>query len=226
MIRRAALAALIVGAIAAQAQAASVAPKKAPPATAKPAPPAPAAEGDDLATAGKVIEIDTSGKAKVVKGADGVEVTVGGEALTAPPAAGDKAPKAADLTVGEACRIRSQAQCELLRRCGGVPMDCQALAGACPPSAEAAAFTRKDAEACAKGVAALACDALNMAGLSFDPEAQVPACQAVLEPAKAEPKAPEPKGKAGSKAPPTKVDGLDFHEIDLGGVLGGADPGE
>lgn len=200
----------------------------------------PAGEDPEFAKAGKVIEFDGSGKAKVVRGSDtGADVPQGhlvGEELPPPMeeregqplgrpgkegagAATGKGPN--DLTAKEACKLRLGAQCKMLVRCtgGAFPLDCEQMAAGCEQAEGMAAYSRKDAEACAKGIASLSCDTVNAMGLDFDPEAKVAACKPVKE---AEGGKPAPKKVRG--VPGTGQDFRDL-DVDLGGALGGGSSG-
>lgn len=217
---------------------AAKAPAKAAPDKAKgpDAEPAKAAGDDaDVASAGKIIEFDGSGNAKVVKGQatptdpDQPPITVAGEDLPGAqadkPAGSATAKPGADPGFGAAdgCKIRFKAQCAFLSHCAGgaLPLDCDQMMVVCENLSGPAAYAKKDAEACAAGIKALSCSAVESMGLAFDPEAKVPACKAVRDAEQGEQPA---KPKAGGKAPP-KVPGAgaDFRDldVDLGGVLGG-----
>ncbi|HEY3447983.1 MAG TPA: hypothetical protein VGK67_16625 [Myxococcales bacterium] len=195
----------------------------------------PAGDDPEFAKAGKVIEFDNSGKAKVVRGsdlsADVPQGNVAGEELPppmeerqgpeiapagAPPGAAVKRGPG-DLTAQDGCRLRLKAQCQMLVRCSGgaFPIDCAQMAAGCDDVEGMAPYSKKDAEACAKGIGALSCSTVQAMGLNFDPEGKVPACKAIKE-AEGERPAPKPtKGVPGA--------GQDFRDldIDLGGVLGG-----
>ena len=266
MSARAALAAVLAGLLAAPALAAAPPAKdkekapaakapakaagtKAAPAKAKPADEAAAAAkptGDDadFASAGKVIEFDGSGKAKVVKGQASADPdlppgAIAGEDLpgaqdektgagAAPPSTTPAKP-AGDLSAADGCKIRFKAQCAFLAHCAGnaLPLDCDQMLVVCDNLEGPAPYTRKDAEACAAGIKTLSCATMQAMGLAFDPEAKVPACKPVREAEQggSEPPAkPQGTNKAG-KTPQQLVPGAgqDFRDVDVdvGGVLGG-----
>ncbi|MBI5546388.1 MAG: hypothetical protein HY901_21080 [Deltaproteobacteria bacterium] len=197
--------------------------KAAPSAQAKPA------DDADLAAAGKVIEIDPQGNATVVKGeagerrpdrqSDAEEMTPAPVTEPAAATAARKAASAGGLSAAEACRLRFGAQCAFLKRCAKVslPLDCPAMIAACEQTEGEASFARQDAEACAKGVKALACAQADTSSLAaFNPESQVPACRPLRDGDRAE----------QSKASPTTFpDGeghrIDVHDVDIGGALVG-----
>ncbi|MGC4117818.1 MAG: hypothetical protein QM765_25340 [Myxococcales bacterium] len=195
----------------------------------------PAGDDPEFAKAGKVIEFDRSGKAKVVRGTDtgGDLPTVVGTAEELPPAmeerqgaelhpsaAGSKSgPGAHDLTAREACKLRLGAQCQMLVRCSGgaFPIDCDQMSASCEDAEGIAPYSRKDAEACAKGVSALKCATVNSMGLNFNPEAKVAACKPIRE-SESESDKPAPKPAKGIPGA-----GQDFRniDVDVGGILGG-----
>ena len=204
--------------------------KPRPAAVADPVKPA-APDDPDLAGAGKVIEFDSSGNGKVVKGDD---VTfrephpdeVAPEAKPAPdkpaavPAVEEK-PPAGEMSAAEACRERFRAKCAFLHRCmgqGGLPFSCEELLSACDSAQGASPYSKKEVDACAKGVSALKCaqlDLTNIAGL--DPEAKVPACREMVE---AERVPTEPDLPSGT-IPGADGQGPDIKDIDIGAALGG-----
>jgi hypothetical protein len=137
----------------------------------KAAPPkeAPPPSDPDMESAGKVIEIDPSGGAKVLKGE--AEVATPSEKL---------ALKAGEVGAADACRTRFKAQCSLLKRCLKTDeLDCDALAAGCAQLSGKAAFSKKLLDDCVAGVNALSCDPPGD-GLDANPENRVAACKAVL----------------------------------------------
>jgi len=200
----------------------------------------PAGDDPEFAKAGKVIEFDGSGKAKVVRGTDTGEGELAqanlpveelpppmeerpgppiGQAGQQPGAAGKGA---GDLTGQEACRLRFLAQCEFLVRCSGgaFPIECEQLAAGCEDVEGMAGYSKKVAEACAKGVRALPCSAVSGQGLGGDPEAKVAACKPVRAAGGAQP-APKP-----GKGVPGAAPDLGDLGVDLGKVLGGGGLGQ
>jgi hypothetical protein len=198
--------------------------KAAPAAAAPKAAPAPGGEGGDadLASAGKVIELTPDGAAKTVKGE-----------ATDPGATDGVAPKAelklkpGEISVPDSCKLRLAAQCKVVKRCQKDPAltesidtTCQALVTGCEMMSGKAAYSRKEAEACAKGLEALKCDgALTLADYSL--EAKVPACKPIVKAEQGAVPAVETQPGAG-KGPATPTDSGDelpagFKEIQVGG---------
>jgi ATP synthase len=151
----------------------------------------PGPQGDpDVASAGKVIEFDADGTAKVVKGAEAPPSPVEMEA---------KGPKGAEISAAEACRQRVLAQCAVIKRClpsnGDLPLPCDLMAQSCDELTGKAPFPRKALEACAQGIAALKCgaSAAQSEQVLMRPESAVPACKPVLD-AEAAPAGGAPAG--------------------------------
>jgi hypothetical protein len=171
----------------------------------------------DLATAGKVIEIDGSGNAKVVKGEATEPAEPKPEDKPAPKPKEEKL-KATEISNAEACKLRFTAQCSWLKRClkgaGDLPMPCDELIAACDSAAPGkAAYARKPVEACAKGVTALKCEKIDLNNpASLNPEAQVPACKPLLDADKAELEKAGPGSGGGTELP---------KDIDIGRALRG-----
>jgi hypothetical protein len=146
----------------------------------------PAAPPDDgLSGAGKVIEVAPDGEAKVVKGAPAEQ-----PAEQAGPARAEDA-----VSNAESCRKRLAAQCRTLQRClgaaggsEGMPLPCEGMAPLCENLEGDAPYTRRQLEACAKGLGALRCqNDLDPADpKSFQLEARVPACKPILAAEKAQ----------------------------------------
>ncbi len=230
MTRVVALAAVCAALLApAGARAAAPAPKaKAKAPASKKAPePAKAPDDPDLAGAGKVIEIDTSGNAKTVKGtATDPELKPGapevdGEAP--PPAKPEPQPAGPTLKSGEisqrdACQLRMKAQCGYVVRClstGDVPapISCEEMAGVCEGMPQSKApYSRKDAEACAQAVASGTCPSDFNNPAALDPEASAPACREVRA-ADAKAGGRSPYGGGGAGRP-----GFDPGDLDIGGA--------
>ncbi len=186
---------LVALAMGAPALAAQKAPPKAKPADKAPAAAAAApaaAEGDaEVQSAGKVIEIDPSGGAKVVKG----EAAPAGEKLEL---------KKGEIGVVEACQLRFKAQCSLLKRCLKTEeLDCDALAYGCSQLSGKAPFTRKLVEDCTAAVSALSCEPPSDQ-LDANPENRAAVCKPLLL---AEQQAPAPEAPpAASNKPPSQVE--------------------
>lgn len=230
MTRRAALAAFCAALLApVGAGAAAPASKAKAPATKKAPEPAKAPDDPDLAGAGKVIEIDTSGNAKTVKGTatdpelrPGVQEVEGEATAPArpePPPAGPKL-KSGEIPQRDACQLRVKAQCGYVVRClstGDVPapISCEEMAGMCEGmSLQKAAYSRQDAEACAQAVASATCPSDFNSPAALDPEAGAPACRAVrAADAKAGGKASFGGGGAGRP-------GFDPGDLDIGAPTG------
>lgn len=145
------------------------------------------AEGEAAAKGAKVIELDEdglTGAAKVIEvGEDGASRVVKGEGAEGEAKADAKAPKDAP-TLAESCRARFAAQCKVLKKClgGDVELPCDQAGALCDQLQGKAPYSRKELQACAKGIANLRCDApvdpTNLAALDF--EARVPACKKVM----------------------------------------------
>jgi hypothetical protein len=182
---------------------AAAAAKEAAPKQAKAPPKAqPSPQGDpDLASAGKVIELDAEGNARVVKGAE-----------PAPAQAGAKGPKGADITAAEACRQRVMAQCAAIKRClpanGDLPLPCDLMAQACDELLGKAPYSRKALEACAQGIAALKCAATveGSAQALMRPESVVPSCKAVVDAETAQAGAAPADGELGEAPDPKTLE--------------------
>jgi len=184
--------------------------------------PAPAPEDPDLASAGKVIEIDGSGNAKVVKGNPGDPAEPQPTPAKVEPAKDEKL-KAGEISNAEACKLRFSAQCNTLKRCmpkgTELPMPCDELISGCEGAAGKAPYARKAVEACAKGVTALKCEAAKIDWnnpATLNPEARVPACKPLLDADQAELQKAGPPGSGAGGA------GGDMpKDIDIGRALQG-----
>jgi hypothetical protein len=195
-------------------------------------PKAPGPNDPDLAKAGKVIEFDSSGNGKVVKGEDiefreaRPDERVGGPAAedkTTVAAPVEEKPLVVEMTAAEACRERFKAKCAFLGRClsgGSLPFSCDDLMSACDGATGPSPYPKKEVDACSKGVTNLKCsqmDTTNLAGL--DPEMKVPACRAMVE---AERVAPEETPATSTSSGHSSQDpGVDIGNIDIGAALSG-----
>ncbi|MFN7134152.1 MAG: hypothetical protein ACK4N5_18885, partial [Myxococcales bacterium] len=153
--------------------------------------------------AGKVIEFDTQGNAKQA------------------PAVKEEPLKKGEISQAESCRLRFQAQCTVLKRCGaGDFVDCDALVAGCAEVQGKAPYPRKTAEACAKAIEKTKCDTkvdfMNPA--SLDPSARLPACKPIVDAEKAS-AAKDGKKAKGKFAPsdfsPSEFKASDFSPSDF-----------
>lgn len=170
-------------------------------------------EGDGLAEAGKVYEVAGDGSATVVKGEGAAE-----------PAPEPKK-KADAISLADSCRLRMAAQCKAIQRClgggsGGMGLPCEAMGAVCDRLQGEASYTRKQLEACAKGLGALKCqNNLDPADpASFQLEARVPACEPVLAA-----EAAQGGGEGGQVRGPGDIDAKGAAELQrqLNEALGG-----
>lgn len=173
---------------------------------------APAADPGDseLGSNRKVLEFDAEGNPK-------------NPAPTEKPGDRKDEPlKKGEIALSEACSLRMTALLTTLKRCAkgteldGFPLD--SLVTGCGELSGKAPYSRKDAEACAKGISSIKCegkfDPMNPA--SLNPEASVPGCKAVLA---------AERGGAGAKTSPGKEKGPDLGKPSVDTSRPGADFG-
>ena len=144
---------------------------------------APAAKGEapkaaapeaDVGEGGKSIEFDADGNPREVK-------------APAKEAKKEEPLKKGEISEAESCKLQTTAQCGLLKRCAaGTGLEgmfpCEQMIAQCAAMTGKAPYLRKDAEACAKGIAAKKCeskfDPMNPGTLN--PAAEIPACKPLL----------------------------------------------